>query len=246
MEIRVCLLCWIKKVRKEKGKQRFEKTQTNVTITNHRWKSEKHTASNLFTTEVVWSESTAVGIEADGWTEVQAEKTNSICSPMRQRRFQRYRIWTRDTAHNRCPVEESLSLCSFFFCLFVCFFPSPQGRWQDHGSWRVKGQSPRVADTHTHIKTLHQYYKPQCQEHEWINAQNSQCKRMLFRNILTKEDTCARYMYTHAGLLHIVAWLDLIRVCVSEQSVLYITFKFIQNTVNLQVICKWSNWICMS
>lgn len=150
MEIRVCLLCWIKKVRKEKGKQRFEKTQTNVTITNHRWKSEKHTASNLFTTEVVWSESTAVGIEADGWTEVQAEKTNSICSPMRQRRFQRYRIWTRDTAHNRCPVEESLSLCSFFFvCLCVFFRPRKAG----DKTMAVGGSRGRVPGSQTHTHT---------------------------------------------------------------------------------------------
>lgn len=72
-----------------------------------------------------------------------AEKTNIICSPLRQRRFQRYRIWVRGTAHT-CVQWRSRCRCA------VYLFSHQQGRWQDHGSWRVKGQSPRVADTHTH------------------------------------------------------------------------------------------------
>lgn len=108
---------------------------------------EKYTEGYVFTIEkVVWSESKVVGIEADGWTEVQAEmcrETNSICSPSTQRGWQHYRIRIRDTAPTSVQKRSRCSFCSLFF------FAPPQGRWQGRGSRRVKGQSPRVGHTYT-------------------------------------------------------------------------------------------------
>lgn len=107
---------------------------------------EKNTEGHIFTAEkVARSKRTAVGREMDGekYRQRCAEKTNSMCSPYRQRRFQRYRVWIGDTAHTSVQWR-SRCQCA------VYLFSHPQGRWQDQGSWRVKGQSPRVADTHTH------------------------------------------------------------------------------------------------
>jgi len=107
-----------------------------------------------------------------------AEKTNSICSPLRQRRCQRYRIGPETRHHTQWPEEESLSLCSLF--LFVFFAPRKAG----DKAVAVRGSKGRVPglETHTHTKRLHQYYKPQRQERVCVFAQksHSQCKRMLF------------------------------------------------------------------
>lgn len=84
------------------------------------------------------------------YRQICGEKTaNSRCPPLSQKRFWRYRSWTRQTT-----VSSGRVVVIVQFILL----PHPQGRWQDGGRWRVKGQSPRVAETKTHTKRLHQYY----------------------------------------------------------------------------------------
>ncbi len=123
------------------------------------------TACHLFTTEVVWSKSTAVGIKADGCTEAKAdEQKKKKFVPHWDRDGFNVTVFGSGTRHTTVSGGRVVVIVQFYFA-------PPHGRWQDQSSWRVKGQSPRV-QTHTRTKTLHQYYKPQSQEHECINAQS--------------------------------------------------------------------------
>lgn len=65
---------------------------------------------------------------------------------------------TRNTS-----IQEKRSHC----CHCADYFPPPTRqvtRPQQSEGQRAEGQSPRVANTHIHTKTVHQYYKPQCSE----------------------------------------------------------------------------------
>ncbi len=75
---------------------------------------------HLFTTEeVVWIKGTVVGKQADGCTEVKAE----MCGENKQHLFhiETEKVTTLpylDQGHGaqQCPMEESLTLCNFYFC----------------------------------------------------------------------------------------------------------------------------------
>lgn len=56
-------------------------------------------------------------------------------------------------------VQEKRSHC--WHC--ADYFPPPHEAGDKAAAVRgAEGQSPRVANTHIHTKTLHQYYKPHC------------------------------------------------------------------------------------
>lgn len=133
----------------------MKRLKKKVTVHNHRRQND-----GGINRESHLPEKKCRGPRAEGWTEVQAEMYRENKQHLFPIETEGFNVTVLDQR------QESLSLCSLLL-LFVLFFCHPQkGRCQGRGSRRVKGQSPRVGDTHTHThtKTLDQYYKPQHQE----------------------------------------------------------------------------------
>lgn len=143
--------CWELKVWRGRGKSKvWEGQKTLQSHTTDDRMMEKYTEGHIFTTEkVVWSKRTVVSREADGGTEVKAE----MCREDKQHLFP---IETQKVSTlpylDRGHGTQSVQWRSRCHCAVYLFSP-PQGRWQGRGSWRVKGQRPRVADIQTHQKT---------------------------------------------------------------------------------------------
>lgn len=139
--------------RRNKWKEEQTTTTTKPRVLTDDRMMKRNTEGYVFTIEkVVRSVSEVVdSIDADGWTELQAEmcrETNSICSPSRQRGWQHYRVRIGDTAPpTMCPEEESL------FVLQFIFFRPP--RKAGDKAVAVGGSKGRVpgSDTHTHQNT---------------------------------------------------------------------------------------------
>lgn len=99
-----------------------------------------HVQSDVIQEQGSWYKSRWMGRGAS------RDMQRNICFTLRWRRFQRYRYSMRDTEHT------SVQRRSRCHCAVSFFHPHKSGH-KAVAVGGLKGQSPRVADTHTHQNT---------------------------------------------------------------------------------------------
>lgn len=121
----------------------------------------------IFTIEkVVWSRSSAVSMEADGRREVQAQMWWQFKQHLLPIETETLPYSDHGHGAHRCPGRRGRRVVGVG--ALVKFVLAPRPTWQvtrPRQSEGQRGESAGVADTHRYTKTLHQYYKPQSEEH---------------------------------------------------------------------------------